>query len=295
MMQFVKRIWSKGRTGKAAIGCGSLLLLCSMCTVVSMIWAATPQGRQATERRNATATASALIKAETANAPTATARPTKTPASTNTPRASNTPHPTATAKAETPETAGVNVTTPPAPTKAPAASTSVPMTSLPPAPVARSTANLRSGPGVNYPIVGSASTGTPLDISARTAAGDWLLLATGVWISADLVTNAPTVPIADIIPTPPATSVRSLAPIVVSTVAPGGSSNSNAFSCIGGCATPPDPSCAVKGNVNSEGEKIYHTPGQRDYQRTDIRPEEGDRWFCTPEEARAAGFRPAQR
>jgi hypothetical protein len=235
-MQFVKRIWSKGRTGKAAIGCGSLLLLCSMCTVVSMIWAATPQGRQATERRNATATASALIKTETANAPTATARPTKTPAPTNTPRVSNTPRPTATARAETPETAGVNVTTPPASTKAPAASTSVPMTSLPPAPVpvARSTANLRSGPGVNYPIVGSASTGTPLDISARSVAGDWLLLATGVWISADLVTNAPTVPIADIIPTPPATSVRSVAPIVVSTAAPGGSSNSNAFSCIGG-------------------------------------------------------------
>ena len=294
-MQFVKRIWSKGRTGKAAIGCGSLLLLCSMCTVVSMIWAATPQGRQATERRNATATASALIKAETANAPTATARPTKTPAPTNTPRASNTPRLTATARAETPETAGVNVTTPPAPTKAPAASTSVPMTSLPPAPVARSTANLRSGPGVNYPIVGSASAGTPLDISARTAAGDWLLLATGVWISADLVTNAPAVPIADIISTPPATSVRSVAPTVASPVTPGGSTKPNAFTCIGGCAVPPDPSCAIKGNVNSQGERIYHTPGQRDYDKTDIKPEEGDRWFCTEEEAQAAGFRHAQR
>lgn len=293
-MQFIKRVWSKGRKGKAAIGCGGLLFLCSICTVVSMIWSATPQGRQAAERRNATATASALIKAETANAPTATARPTKTPVPTNTPHPSNTSHPTATARIETPGTAGVNATTTLAPTTTPVMSTSVPTTSLPPAPVARSNANLRSGPGVNYPIVGSVPAGTPLDISARTAAGDWLLLATGVWISADLVTNAPTVPVAEIIPTPPATSVSSVAPIVVATAAPGGG-NSNPFTCIGGCATPPDPSCAIKGNVNSKGEKIYHMPGQRDYERTDIKPEEGDRWFCTEEEARAAGFRHAKR
>ena len=107
IMQLVKQIWSRGRTGKVAIGCGSLMLLCSMCTLISMIWAATPQGRQATERRNATATASAFIKLETANAPTVTAPPTKTPAPTNTPRASNTPRPTVTAKVETPQAAGV--------------------------------------------------------------------------------------------------------------------------------------------------------------------------------------------
>lgn len=285
MMQFVKRIWAKGRKGKAAIGCGGLLFLCSICTMVSLIWSATPQGRQATEQRNATATASALIKAETANAPTATTRPTRTPLPSNTPR------PSVTIKVETPETAGANIT----PTTAPATSTFTPTPSLPPAPVTRSNTNLRSGPGVNYSIVGSAPAGTSLDIRARTAAGDWLLLASGAWVSADLVVNAPAVPVAANIPTPPATSVRAVAPVVVATTAPGGGSNSNAFTCIGGCATPPDPSCAIKGNVNSEDEKIYHTPGQRDYERTDIKPEEGDRWFCTPEEARAAGFRPAQR
>lgn len=49
-------------------------------------------------------------------------------------------------------------------------------------------------------------------------------------------------------------------------------------------------SCEIKGNINSKGNKIYHMPGQRDYDNTV--PEE---MFCTEEEAEAAGFIPAQR
>jgi len=52
--------------------------------------------------------------------------------------------------------------------------------------------------------------------------------------------------------------------------------------------------CAIKGNVNAAGVRIYHRPGQRDYARTVINgPVE--RMFCTEAEARAAGWRPAQR
>lgn len=178
-MQFIKQTWSKSRRGKATIGCASLLLLCSLCTAGSMIWSATPQGRQATVHRNATATTSALIRLSTVSA--ATALPTVTLASTNTPAANNTPHPAATTSS------------------------------------------------------------------------------------------------------------------AISTVIPAETGGANLFTCAGGCAVPPDPSCAIKGNVNSEGEKIYHTPDQRDYERTDIKPEDGDRWFCTEEEAKAAGFRPAER
>ena len=75
----------------------------------------------------------------------------------------------------------------------------------------------------------------------------------------------------------------------------GGTESSTPFECIGGCATLPDPSCVIKGNVNSKGEKIYHVPGGSFYDRTDIKPEEGDRWFCTAEEARNAGFRASER
>ena len=49
--------------------------------------------------------------------------------------------------------------------------------------------------------------------------------------------------------------------------------------------------CLIKGNINNRGERIYHVPGSKWYARTKInRP--GERWFCTEEEAIAAGWRP---
>jgi micrococcal nuclease len=42
----------------------------------------------------------------------------------------------------------------------------------------------------------------------------------------------------------------------------------------------------IKGNINSKGEKIYHVPGGKYYEKTV--PEQ---WFNTEEEAKAAGFR----
>lgn len=66
------------------------------------------------------------------------------------------------------------------------------------------------------------------------------------------------------------------------------------FACPGGCTTQPDPSCAIKGNINDEKQKIYHVPGGGSYTVTKINITEGDRWFCTEDEARAAGFRRAQ-
>ncbi len=50
-------------------------------------------------------------------------------------------------------------------------------------------------------------------------------------------------------------------------------------------------SCAIKGNISSKGERIYHVPGQRYYDKTRIEPGKGERWFCTAAEARAAGWR----
>lgn len=47
--------------------------------------------------------------------------------------------------------------------------------------------------------------------------------------------------------------------------------------------------CTIKGNVNSKGNKIYHMPGQRDYDNT-----VAEEMFCTKEDAEAAGFIPAR-
>lgn len=146
-------------------------------------------------------------------------------------------------------------------------------------------ANVREGPGVEYAVVIGAQPGQPVVVTGRDASGEWLQLGSGYWIAAALVANAPV----DL----PVMAAPSLLPAGNPTAAPVvvEGTPASVFTCVGGCATAPDPSCAIKGNVNSKGELIYHAPGWRDYERTDVKPEEGDRWFCTEEEARAAGFR----
>ncbi|MCW0410892.1 thermonuclease family protein [Xanthomonas sacchari] len=61
-------------------------------------------------------------------------------------------------------------------------------------------------------------------------------------------------------------------------------------------ATPPVSSgCRIKGNISRQGKKIYHVPGQRDYERTSIDLSHGERIFCSSEEAARAGWQPAKR
>ena len=64
--------------------------------------------------------------------------------------------------------------------------------------------------------------------------------------------------------------------------------------CQGGCIYETE-GCSIKGNVNSEGEKIYHYPNGQYYNRTIVNVDEGDRWFCTGAEAEANGFRASSR
>jgi len=49
--------------------------------------------------------------------------------------------------------------------------------------------------------------------------------------------------------------------------------------------------CRIKGNVSRSGDRIYHLPEDRDYARTRITPEKGERWFCSEADALAAGWR----
>jgi hypothetical protein len=56
---------------------------------------------------------------------------------------------------------------------------------------------------------------------------------------------------------------------------------------------------AGEGNIKGEAH-IYHKPGDRDYDRVVMKNcdhgmcANGKRWFCTEDEARAAGWRPAR-
>lgn len=53
----------------------------------------------------------------------------------------------------------------------------------------------------------------------------------------------------------------------------------------------PSGNCVIKGNINADGEKIYHVPGGRYYQPTRIDAAKGERFFCSEAEAISAGWR----
>jgi endonuclease YncB( thermonuclease family) len=57
----------------------------------------------------------------------------------------------------------------------------------------------------------------------------------------------------------------------------------------------PSPDCTIKGNVNTSGECIYHTPTSRWYTQIKMKISKGTRWFCSVEEAEAAGCRETRR
>ena len=55
--------------------------------------------------------------------------------------------------------------------------------------------------------------------------------------------------------------------------------------------TPAQATCAIKVNISRKGDKIYHLPGSRAYDRTVITTGSGERMFCSEDEAKAAGWR----
>jgi endonuclease YncB( thermonuclease family) len=58
-------------------------------------------------------------------------------------------------------------------------------------------------------------------------------------------------------------------------------------------ASAPTSECIIKGNVNIHGERIYHIPGQSAYSKINMQ-DPRKRWFCSEEDARTAGWRPAK-
>jgi endonuclease YncB( thermonuclease family) len=57
----------------------------------------------------------------------------------------------------------------------------------------------------------------------------------------------------------------------------------------------PSPDCTIKGNINGAGECIYHRPTSRWYAQIKMNINKGTRWFCSVDEAKAAGCRETRR
>lgn len=49
--------------------------------------------------------------------------------------------------------------------------------------------------------------------------------------------------------------------------------------------------CLIKGNISVSGEKIYHMPGQKYFDKTQVDETKGEKWFCSEGDAVAAGWR----
>ncbi len=79
--------------------------------------------------------------------------------------------------------------------------------------ITNQTANVRSGPGTNYPVIGSVNQGMQFDVTGKNAAGDWFRFCcvngeVG-WMFNQLATveNAQLVAVASDIPAPPPAAV----------------------------------------------------------------------------------------
>jgi hypothetical protein len=108
---------------------------------------------------------------------------------------------------------------PPTPTPVPPTATPVPPTPTPepepaePQAVASRNMNVRGGPGTNYPVIGSATTGDSFDITGKAPDGSWYQVCCfgddePGWLSASLVTvdgDAAAIAVAAEIPEPPPT------------------------------------------------------------------------------------------
>jgi uncharacterized protein YgiM (DUF1202 family) len=90
----------------------------------------------------------------------------------------------------TPEPEPAATPEPPA-EEAPAAETPATGTPASAAPTVTVDANLRSGPGTDFEVIGGTITGQALNIIGQNEAGDWYLLDNGGWVFANLVANPP--------------------------------------------------------------------------------------------------------
>lgn len=159
---------------------------------------------------------------------------------------------------------------------------------------AKAPLNIRDGPGVQNSVVGYLNEGECTLIIALNPEKTWANIDRG-WVSMKylsvvgmpiLITKYTTVP------TPKATITRLPSATRVPTKV---QTSTSTTGCPLGC-TVHKAGCDIKGNKSIDsGERIYHVPGGEYYNETVIRPEYGERWFCTEAEAIANGWRKSKK
>jgi endonuclease YncB( thermonuclease family) len=88
--------------------------------------------------------------------------------------------------------------------------------------------------------------------------------------------------------------VRNKKTVILGAAKPPDNANTILLASASGSVAP-SPDCVIKGNVNHAGECIYHQPSSRWYARIEMKISKGTRWFCSVDEAEAAGCRETKR
>jgi len=88
--------------------------------------------------------------------------------------------------------------------------------------------------------------------------------------------------------------VRNKKTAILGTAKPPENANAILLASASGSVAP-SPECMIKGNVNRAGECIYHRPTSRWYAQIKMNIAKGTRWFCSIEDAEAAGCRETKR
>jgi endonuclease YncB( thermonuclease family) len=88
--------------------------------------------------------------------------------------------------------------------------------------------------------------------------------------------------------------IRNKKTVIMGAVKPPETANTILLASASGPVAP-SPECTIKGNVNTAGECIYHTPASRWYAQIKMHISKGTRWFCSVDEAEAAGCRETKR
>ncbi len=157
---------------------------------------------------------------------------------------------------------------------------------------------VRSGPGTQYGVNSYLSDGDCVTLIGRNSENSWVNTYAG-WVSVAFLKisgDIKHIPLSfDVQEVATKYSDSTIEPAqIVSTPRPTPTSTqepTEIYGCPNGC-TSHKSGCGIKGNISyNTGEKIYHVPGQKYYQDTIIRPEYGERWFCTEKEAKDNGWR----
>jgi uncharacterized protein YgiM (DUF1202 family) len=197
---WISRIRGSGsRKGAMAWLFGGLVTVCLLCSLMLSIF---PRSSSDTAERLETPTLEAIAEATAFGESPETVAP--TPGPTNTIQPTVTPEPPTSVPPTSTSTVEPTSTLPPTFTPNPTA------TPVPKVRVSASSANLRSGPGTEFVVVGTANVGDVMTVLATDSGADWfnVVLGTGEtgWISTSVVEaidSLNSVSVALTIPAPP--------------------------------------------------------------------------------------------